>query len=221
MIRSRSLAWLTAIVCLAGMGRSVASFAGPGHAVLVRLEPRVVEYGPAQVSISGIAAASVVVRLEGATDEKGLAYQWTPYRWRRLRPIGGAWRGVLPAPPLQGIYQLQFRLQPHQQLLQSRHWLLRVLAPGTLHRQAFATPRAVIRDFVSRLRGRQVLVALRRWPQAAFDHRDPRLNRVFVIAYAPRGRTHPVFRRGLFITTFRNGFNGHWRLLQATVAPYG
>jgi hypothetical protein len=64
----------------------------------------------------------------------------------------------LPAPPLLGIYRLQFRVQQHE-LLQSRQWLLRVLPPHTLKRSAFPTPRAVIRDYVSDLPGRQVLVA--------------------------------------------------------------
>jgi hypothetical protein len=168
-----------------------------------------------------MSARSVSVHLAGATDESGLAYVWTPYRWHRLRLVQGAWRGLLPAPALRGIYQLQFRLHPGKRLRPSPHWLLRVLAPGTLNRPSSPNPADVIRDFVSHLPGDQVLIHLRRWPQASFDRRDPRLNRIFVIAYAPRGNNQPGAQIGLFITTIRNGFHGQWSLLQATVQPYG
>jgi hypothetical protein len=194
----------------------------PGHQVgqiRVRVQLRVVEYGPSRVSVSGLAAAAVSVRLRGANDPRGLAYRWTPYRWRRLRLLRGSWRGVLSAPALRGIYQLQLRVQQSKRLLQSPQWLLRALPPGTLTRPAFPTPLAVIRDYVSDLPGNRVLVAARPWPQAAFDHRDQRLQRLFVIAYAPRGANQPSSRRGLFISTVRNGYHGRWRLLDATISP--
>jgi hypothetical protein len=89
-----------------------------------------------------------------------------------------------------------------------------------MKRPSFPTAGGAIRDFVSHLPGDKVLVALRRWPMASFDHRDPRLNRLFVIAYAPRGNTRPGSRLGLFITTVRDGFQGRWRLLEATTQPY-
>jgi hypothetical protein len=162
----------------------------------------------------------VSVRLLGADDPAGLAYKWAPYPWRRLRLVQGTWRGVLPAPPLRGIYQVQLRVGQRRRVLQSPHWLLRVLVPGTLDRRAFPTPRAVVRDFVGNLPGNQVLIAARPWPAAAFDHRDPRLNRLFVIAYAPRGNESADARRGLFITTVRDGYRGRWRLLEAATTPY-
>jgi hypothetical protein len=171
------------------------------------------------VAVTGVAAGSLVVRLRGATDMHGAAYEWAPYRWRRLTRVRGTWRGLLPAPALRGVYQLQLRVQGRRRLLQSPHWLLRVLPPGTLEQRAFATPRAAIRDFVAHLRGHQVLTKLRSWPQPAYDHRDPRLNRLFVVAYAPRGTTDPSARLGLFISTFRDGFDGEWRVLQAATEP--
>lgn len=186
--------------------------------VRVLVQPRVVEYRPARVRVSGIAASSVSVRLRGADDPNGLAYRWTPYRWRRLRLVRGSWRGVLPAPPLSGVYRLQLRTQRRR--LQSPDWLLRVLPPATLRRPGFPTPRAVVLAYVRHLPGSQVLAVARRWRPAAFDHRDPRLQRLFVIAYAPRGNTAPDARRGLFITTVRNGYRGRWRLLEAATAPY-
>jgi hypothetical protein len=187
--------------------------------VRVREQPRVVDYAPTRVSLTGISASNVSVRILGADDPEGRAYQWAPYRWRQLRLTQDTWHATLPAPPLRGVYQLQFRVQKSARLLQSQHWLLRVLPPGTLQRPSFAKPFAVIRDYVSHLPGNQVLVSARPWPQATYDHRDPRLNRLFVIAYAPHGENPLSTPLGLFITTFRNGYDGRWRLLEATIRP--
>lgn len=195
-----------------------ASRSGAGQ-IRVQVQPRIVEYRPSQVWLSGVSGTGVSARLRGADDPAGLAYRWTAYRWRRLRLVHGAWRGVLPAPPLHGIYQLQFRVQHSKGLLQGPRWLLRVLPPGTLKRAGFRTPQAVVHHYVGSLPGRQVLVAVRRWPRAAYDHRDPRLHRVFVIAYAPRGDKRPNSRLGLFITAVRDGYHGRWRLLEATTGP--
>jgi hypothetical protein len=96
---------------------------------------------------------------------------------------------------------------------------LRVFPPGTLRGPAFPSPQAVIRDYVSELPGNQVLVAERRWAQAEYDHRDPRLHRIYVIAYAPRSDTEADARLGLFITAIRNGYHGRWRLLETTAGP--
>jgi len=192
----------------------------PARSIKVRLHPRIVEYQPARVSVSGIAATSVSVRLRGANDPAGLAYQWAPYRWQRLRLVRGRWHGVLPAPPLRGIYQLQLRVGPRKRVLQSPHWILRVLPRGTLDRRPFPTPRAVIHNYVHHLPGNWVLVAARPWQRAAFDHRDPRLHRLFVISCAPRGNDNAGARRGLFITAVRDGYRGRWRLLETTAAPY-
>lgn len=116
------------------------------------------------------------------------------------------------------MYRLEFRVG-QSELLQSPHWLLRVLPPGTLHRPAFLTPLAVLRDYVSDLPGDRVLVAHRPWLKPGYDHRDSRLNQIFAIAYASRGNNTPRTKRGLFISVFRNGYHGRWRLLDAAVLP--
>jgi hypothetical protein len=177
------------------------------------------QFGLARVSVSGIATDALSVRVRDANDPAGLAYRWTPYRWRRLRLVRGRWHGVLLAPPLLGVYQLQFRVPQHTRLLQSPQWLLRVLPPGALRRAAFPSPQAVIRDYVRELPGDQVLVADRAWSPPEYDRRDPRLVRLFVIAYAPRGDGSRSSRLGRFIATFRDGFAGRWRLLEATTEP--
>jgi hypothetical protein len=114
---------------------------------------------------------------------------------------------------------MQLRLDRAHRLVGSR-WLLRVVPSGTMRRPPFPRALGAVRHFVAGLPGHEVLVASRRWPLAGFDHRDPRLNRIFVIAYAPHGDQRPSSRLGLFVTTVRNGFHGRWRLLEATTQPY-
>jgi hypothetical protein len=186
---------------------------------VVFLPPVIDLFHPAEISVAGIASRDPEVRLLGAIDRHGLAYEWTPYPWRRLRLLHGTWHGVLPAPPLFGVYQLQLRLDSRKVLTSSR-WLLRVFPAEAKRRRSFPTALAAIRDFVAGRAGKMQLIAVRPWRQAAFDHRDRRLNRMFVIAYAPGRDKRPDSRLGLFITTVRNGFHGRWRLLTATTRPY-
>ena len=61
--------------------------------------------------------------------------------------------------------------------------------------------------------------ALKPWPRPAFDRRDVRLNRLFVVAYSPPGKPAIRDRVGMFVTAFRDGYHGRWRLLEATVQP--
>ncbi len=187
---------------------------------VVLASPTIDLYHSASVRVSGTDAHSVEVRLVGAIDRAGVAYKWSPYAWRALRVDHGAWHGLLPAPPLLGIYRLQLRLDGAHRLVGSSRWLLRVFPSGTMRRPSFPSALGAVRHFVAGLPGHEVLVASRRWPLASFDHRDRRLNRVFVIAYAPRGDHRIGSRLGLFVTTVRNGFHGRWRLLDATTQPY-
>ena len=195
---------------------------GAAHLVRVVLASPVLDlYHSAPVRVSGMTAGSVDARLLGAIDRAGRAYDWSPYPWRALRDHRGTWRGLLPSPPLFGIYRLQLRLDHGRRFLSSARWLMRVFPHGTMKRPSFPTAGGVVRGFVAHLPGQEVLVASRFWPLARFDHRDLRLNRQFVIAYAPRGEKRPGSRLGLFISTVRNGFHGRWRLLEATTQPYG
>jgi hypothetical protein len=188
----------------------------------VVLRSRLIDpFHSASITVRGVTPRRLEVRLLGATDMAGLAYEWTPYRWRPLRLVDGAWHGQLSAPALPGIYQLQLRLDQGRRLVSSNRWLLRVFPRGTMARPPASSAVAAVRDYVAHLPGDQVLVAQRPWPQAEFDHRDPRLHRIFVIAYAPRGDDRPTSRLGLFVTTVRCGFHGPWRVLQATTQPYG
>lgn len=192
----------------------------PQRVRLTLQSPVIDLFQSASVEVTGITARQAEVRLLGATDASGSAYEWTPYRWRRLRLLHGTWHGVLPAPALHGIYRLQLRLDHGLTQLTSHRWLLRVYPRLTMTRRSFPTPPAAVRDFVGRLPGNKVLVALRRWPQATFDHRDPRLNRLLVVAYATRGNDRPSSRLGLFISAVRDGYHGPWRVLGATIEPY-
>jgi hypothetical protein len=223
-IFASSLVVLTGFACaLCLVGIAPAAARSPGaHRAHVRLSlrtPVIDLFHSASVRVSGMSGQRAEVRLLGANDRKGLAYEWSPYPWQRMRSRQGTLRGLLPAPPLPGIYELQLRLPGHR-LLSRSSWLLRVFPSGTESRQTFARPAAVARDYVAHLPGDQVLVALRRWPMAAFDHRDRRLHRLFVIAYCPRGDNRPSARLGKFITAVREGFDGRWVLLEATTGPY-
>jgi hypothetical protein len=95
---------------------------------------------------------------------------------------------------------------------------LRVFAPGTRARPSFDEPSDVVRWWVRAI-PHGTLVAFKAWPRPAFDRRDPRLHRLFVVAYSPPG--HPLVgdRLGMFVTAFRNSYGGRWQLLEATVEP--
>ena len=100
--------------------------AGNGPVRVVLGTPAIDLYHSASVRVSGITARSAQVRAAGAIDRAGLAYEWKPYRWQTLRVRDGTWHGLLPAPPLFGIYRLQLRFDRGRKVLSSPHWLLRV-----------------------------------------------------------------------------------------------
>ena len=116
-----------AVVTLLVCGLGLSTLGSAGAAAKPERQPVRVTFGshvidlvhPESVSVSGIDARGVEVRLLGAIDRAGLAYEWAPYPWRRLRFLRGAWRGVLPAPALLGIYRLQLRLDDGRRLLSS------------------------------------------------------------------------------------------------------
>ena len=215
------LALLLCVAVMVGAGTTARDAPARGRQLVrVSLGSRVVgHFRSNSIRVRGLTARAVGVRLIGATDMSGRAYQWAPYRWRPLRLRRGTWRGELPAPVLFGIYQLQLRLDHGRKLLTDTHWLERVFPYATEARRSFPTPGAVIHDYVAHLPGHQILVATRPWPLASYDHRNPRLHRLFAIAYAPRGR--PGRRLGRFISTVREGFTGRWRLLQVATQPLG
>ena len=179
----------------------------------VELRPAVARLGEqATITVSGVHARSVEVRL-AATDILGRALPW-----RSLDPVNGAWVGTLPAPTLLGVYPVVLRTSPGAPLFTSQRMFLRVFEPGTRARPAFDNPVDVARWWV-RTVPRATLVALKAWPRPAFDRRDVRLHRLFVVAYNPPGRPQVSDRLGMFITAFRDGYGAPWQLLEATVEP--
>jgi hypothetical protein len=204
---------------LLGTAATARGAAGAGSPRVVFRSPVIDLFQSSRVTVGGITARRAEVRLLGAIDRSGRAYEWTPYPWRRLRPDHGTWRGALPSPALFGIYEVQLRLDGGT-LLDSPRWLLRVFPHGIMRRPSSRTAGGAVRRFVAHLPGDQVLVAVRRWSLAAFDHRNPRLHRLFAIAYEHRGDHRRRSRVGLFVTTVRDGFHGRWRVLESTVGPY-
>jgi hypothetical protein len=180
----------------------------------VSLHPGIAMLGrPAAIVVTGIDAPSLQARLAGASTTRGGAFPWT-----QLRLANGRWRGTLPAPELRGIYPVELRIRPGAPVLHSRSWLLRVFARGTLARPSFATPEDVARWWVRSVPGR-TLVAMKRWPPPTFDRRDTRLHQLLVLAYSLPDRPAVRDRLGIFVTAVRDGFDGKWRLLEATTVP--
>jgi hypothetical protein len=206
---------LTGIGTNASSGAARAQATFPAAVIEVRLQPGVVLRGHnAAITIRGIKAPSLQVRVVGATVNLGHLVPWTP-----LRFTGDHWHGVLPAPEFRGVYRLRLRVARGTPVLRSDAWLLRVYARGTLSRAAFGTPEAVARAWVRALPGHARLAAIKRWPRPAFDRRDRQLHQLLVIAYTINGNRTLRARRGIFITAVRDSGQGRWRLLEATVTP--
>src|SRR5215212_6768334 len=192
-------------------GRSVQVAASPG--VRVAVKPAVVNlYQRSTIAVYGVHSRSLEVRLRGATDAAG-----TPLPWRSLALVGGVWRGSLQAPALRGLYRIQLRTTTGASPIDSQLFL-RVFEPGTRARPAFDNPADAVEWWV-RTVPRATLAALKAWPRPAFDRRDLRLHRRFVVAYSPPGRPDVSDRLGMFVTVVRDGFHVGWRLLEATVEP--
>jgi hypothetical protein len=163
------------------------------------------------VEVSGVPGTGATdVALVGATTWRGRRQPWIRVRHGRA---------TLPPPALVGSYPVVVRRSGRT--FRSAAWLLRVVPSDARRHRTFATPEAAARAWVGRLPGRRVLVASRHWHRTALDRRDRRLNALLVIAYAPRGDTRPSDRRGVFLAVARDRAGGRWRLLQASVAPYG
>ena len=115
--------------------------------------------------------------------------------------------------------RLEVRAGAGRPVARSANWMLRVFPAGTLSRPSFATPEGVAKWWVRTATGHARLKALRRWPRPAFDLRDHRLHQLLVVAYSPVGHPGVDNRLGMFVTAVRNGFDGRWCLLEATLQP--
>jgi hypothetical protein len=202
------LASIAAVVVLAS-----ASAASPGRAPRAVVEPTIARLGQrSTIAVSGFGARSVQVRMDGATYQDGKLLPW-----RSLRLSGGVWRGKLPFPALRGVYQILVRAGSRAASIRVPSFV-RVYEPGTRARPAFRQPEDVARWWV-RTVAQGTLVALKPWPRLATDRRDPRLHRLFLVAYSPPGQPAVEDRLGMFITAFRETYHGRWRLLEATAEP--
>lgn len=202
------------ILALPGLFATAVSVASPQRPQL-RVYPAVAMRGQnATVTVTRLDVPSLEVRVVGGTKNLGRPLAWTPLRRDRM-----AWHGLLPAPELRGIYGLELRIRPGSPVLRSERWLLPVLARGTRSRPAFATPEGVARWWVQTLPLDARLVAMKRWPPSVFDRRDRRRHQRVVVAYSLAGHRAVRDRLGMFVTAVREGLQGPWRLLEATVVP--
>ena len=185
-----------------------------GPATRLRLRPAVVRLGGRErVEVSRLRVHSLQVVPVGALEPGGQTF-----RWRSLRLVRGTWVATLRAPLLRGIYLLRLRTHARSRSFRSATWFLRVFSPGTLTRPSFQNPDEVVRWWV-RTVAHGTLVAFKRWPLPAWDRRDVRLHRLFVVAYSPPGQPDPGDRLGMFLTAFRDGYGAPWRFLEAMLAP--
>lgn len=201
-------------LALSGATSSLTHTAEGGAAPTIRVSPSTVTRSHhARLTVRGIRARSLQVRIDGATDRAG-----RPLSWQRLRRSGGAWRAILPAPSLRGVYRILLRTENGAVRASTPAVFLRVLALRTGARPSFRDPAAVARWWVQHI-AHGTPTALRAWPRPAFDRRDVRLHRLFVIAYTLPRHGGDAERLGMFVTAFRSGYHGRWRLLEATVVP--
>ena len=209
------------VVLLALAGNSAASrphrVADRGRSTDPQLQvrPRVARRGHgAAITVTELDVPSLEVLVAGGTSVLG-----NPLPWKPLRLRSGAWRGVLPRPARRGVYELELRVRAGERVLRSDAWLLRVFARGTEARPSFAGPAGVAAWWVRTVPTRGRLVATRRWPLSIDDRRDPRRHQKLVVAYTVAGHRKAKDRLGVFVTAFREGRSGRWRLLEASVAP--
>jgi hypothetical protein len=208
----RSLVPLLALPLVAAFTGAPAPAAGRA-ALHVAVRPAVVNlYGQSTIAVSGLDSRSLEVRLDGATYADGSLLPW-----RSLNLVRGIWRGNLQTPALRGLYRIELRTAEGASSIDTRLFL-RVFAPGTRAYPVFSDPTDAVRWWV-RTVPRARLVALKAWPRPAFDRRDLRLHRLFVVAYSPPGYPGVSDRLGMFVTVVRGGYHGGWRLLEATVEP--
>ena len=182
---------------------------------IVSTQPKIVHPNQqATVIVRGYARSTRLwLRIAGATDNQNVPNTWTPLHRR-----GAVWASRLSPPKLRGIYLIQLRTGPTDPIIRSQRWLLRVLPTGALSRPSYATPQAVVRWWAKTV-AHGTLDAVKRWQPVTWDHRDLRLHQLFVVAYSPPGKPAISDRLGMFITAVRNGFNGRWLFLEATLTP--
>jgi hypothetical protein len=193
---------------------ALAGPAGAERAPVVGLHPDVLRLGQhATIVVSAMRTRSLEVRLAGATDIVGRPLPWQPLRLSR-----GVWRGSLPAPALRGVYPVALRSGPGATPFRPEHLFLRIFARGTRARPSFAAAVGAVRWWVRTVVGAK-LVAVRPWKRPAFDRRELRLHRLFVVAYSQPGKPATSDRLGMFVEVFRDGYDAGWRLLEATVQP--
>ena len=211
-MRSLVLVVVLVLALVAAFARVPAPAAGRA-ALHVAVRPAVVNlYGQSTIAVSGLDSRSLQVRLDGATYADG-----SHLRWQRLELVRGVWRGSLETPVLHGLYRIELRTAERASPIDTRLFL-RVFAPGTRAHPVFSDPADAVRWWV-RTVPRATLVALKARPRPAYDRRDLRLHRLFVVAYSPAGHPRVSDRLGMFVTVVRDGYHGRWRLLEATVEP--
>ncbi len=162
--------------------------------------------GMVRISVHGVAAQTVDARLEGGVASGG---RW--FSWVRLLPAGpGSWYSILRAPGYLGVFPVQLRAGGRVVATTAS---VRILPPGFARRPGFWQPESVARWWVGTRHVR--LESVSTWRSGYFTHRDPMLNRLLRVGYAPSGRDPAV----VYLSIARLTLDTPWRLLQAVGAP--
>ena len=155
---------------------------GPTAALRVAVQPAVVNlYERSTITVSGLDSRSLQVRLAGRDVRRRSAASVAVAR-SRGRGLAGQ------APDSRSARPLPDRA-PHGAgplLSSTRTCSFASSSPEHSARPAFDDPAEAVRWWV-RTVPHATLVALKAWPLPAFDRRDIRLHRLFVVAYSPLG----------------------------------
>jgi hypothetical protein len=146
-------------LCGTNLVSDSAAVARPVPVLLVFTQPPVARLDQsALLTVRGVRLVRQIrVRLRGSTTAIGLLAPWLPLRFH-----AGEWTARLPPLEHRGVYPIELRREPGGRILQSKRWLFRVLARGTLARPAFTSPIEVVRWWVQVVR-HGTLVAIKPW----------------------------------------------------------
>jgi len=180
---------------------------GGGH---VALRPVVAAPdGMVYVTLSGVKAPGVQMKIEGGLASLG---RW--FDWVALRQTGPeSWRTVLRAPGFLGVYPLQVRVGSK---VVDAGPLVRILPRDFAGEPAFFTPLEVAEWWAQTAPSQPQLLSTTTWHAGFFTHRDSTLNRLLRLRVRLAGRRSVST---LYLSIARLTPTGPWRLLETVSSP--
>lgn len=172
---------------------------------------------PIRVTVTGVDASRLLVRLRGAQTGAGKATTWLPL----VRRVA-VWAGSLRTPHYWGVYPLELRAGPAAAPRSSAAWLVEVLPAGFRTRPGFATPREVAAWWVRTGPPRARLVSARPWSAPAGTPHNA-YNRLLEVELRLLEPWPPVWpepgRLTMFVSVTRESLRGPWRFVDVGTGP--